>query len=119
MTAMLFVALLVGVDARSVASEMALKSLMVEPNFQEEAKFCHQNMNEMLTDPKSLVKAKHVVEQLEALMAAPIVQEQVNTFAERVDVDFQEQMKLVTQKMEMTQAGDPNLQEQAKYIQEQ
>merc|ERR1719379_3160601 len=114
MTAMLFVALLVGVDARSVASEMALKSLMVEPNFQKEAKFCHQNMDEMLTDPKSLVKAKHVVEQLEALMAAPIVQEQVNTFAERVDADFQEQMKLVTQKMEMEQAKD--IEEQMKAI---
>merc|ERR1719379_1369598 len=119
MTAMLFVALLVGVDARSVASEMALKSLMVEPNFQEEAKFCHKKVDEMLTDPKSLVKAKNVAEQLEALMALPTVQEQVSNFAERVDVDFQEQMKPVTQKMEMMQAGDPNFQEQVKHVEEQ
>merc|ERR1719191_1795446 len=52
-------------------------------------------------------------------MASPTVQEQVNTFAERVDVDFQNQMKSVTQKMEMMQAGDPNFQVQAKHLQEQ
>merc|ERR1719159_2283851 len=52
-------------------------------------------------------------------MALPTVQDQVNTFAERVDMDFQEQMKVVTQKDEMMQAGDPNFQEQAKHVQEQ
>merc|ERR1719159_2114317 len=52
-------------------------------------------------------------------MALPTVQDQVNTFAERVDMDFQEQMKVVTQKEEMMQAGDPNFQEQAKHVQEQ
>jgi len=116
MNTVLFIALLVGADARVAP---ALKSLISEPNFQEEAKFCHQKIDEMLTDPTSLVKAKHVAEQLKALMASPTVQEQVNTFAERVDVDFQNQMKSVTQKMEMMQAGDPNFQVQAKHLQEQ
>jgi len=53
------------------------------------------------------------------LMAVPTVQEQVKVFAERVEMDFQEQMKLVTQNMEMPQAGEQNFQEQAKRVEEQ
>jgi len=109
----------VNVAVESVKLGIDLHKLIAQPNFQEEAKFCHKKMDEMLTDPKTMVKAQHVAEQLEGLMAQPTVQEQVNVFAERVDENFQEQMKLVTQNMEMMQPGDPDFQEQTTHVEEQ
>jgi uncharacterized membrane protein YphA (DoxX/SURF4 family) len=122
MTMMLIIAMLVGADASQVQQSARFgydMTQMGESIFHEEANFCHKKMDEMLTDPQTLVKAKHVAQQMEALMAVPTVQEQVKVFAERVDANFQEQMKLVTQNMEMMQPGEPNFQKQAKRVEEQ
>jgi len=86
-------------------------------HFQEEAKFVHSSIDAMLTDPSTLGQAKRVVQQMEALVATPKVQEQMKVVADNVEVDVQEQMKLLTQNLEMNQMqGDL---EQAKYVEEQ
>jgi len=108
--AMLFIAASAGAKASPVLQQMkaakekvaAMELLMAQPNFQEEAKFVHKKIDEMLIDQNIRVNTKRSAEQMEALMALPKVHE--------AEVKIQEQMKLVTQNM---QAGDIKFQEQA------